>query len=75
MCFPYVIFITLMEGVRNTAKSLFLELVGAVFCKALVGFSQAPRLKYMQYKTLMLFITYVLPGMKGAKGVGKVLRF
>lgn len=62
--------------VLGTLLSLsFLQLVGGVFCEALVGFAQAPKLKYMQYKTLIHFVTYVFLEMRGARGVGKVLRF
>lgn len=55
--FTYIIFLVVMEGVKNTAVSLFSELVGTVFYKAMEGFSQASGRKYTQDKILMPFIT------------------
>lgn len=37
--FTYIIFLVVLEGIRNSAMSLFSELVGTVFYKAMEGFS------------------------------------
>lgn len=55
--FTYIMFLVVMEGVKNTAMSLFSELVGTVFYKVMEGFSQASGRKYTQDKVLMPFIT------------------
>lgn len=68
--FTSIIFLSLMEGVRDTLQLSF-ELVGAVFCKTQVAFSQARRLKCTQDKTFMPFIILCSPSNESSKGSGK----
>lgn len=69
--FTYMMFLVVMGGVKNTAMSLFSELVGTVFYKVMEGFSWAPRRKYTQDKILMPFITLCSLSNENNKGSGK----
>lgn len=69
--FTYIMFLVVMEGVKNTAMSLFSELLGTVFYKVMEGFSQASGRKYTQDKILMPFITLCSLSNENNKGSGQ----
>lgn len=55
--FTYIMFPVVLGDIKDTAMSLFSEVLGTVFYKVMERFSQAPRRKFTQDKSLMPFIT------------------